>query len=182
MRKILLGALLLLSTLSFGQTDFKWEKVDSIQKSKDQLYTDTKLFISDYWKSSKDVIQNDDREGGVVTIKGIIKVEQKINFTGSATFYFNFSITYLFKDGKYKVILDNVNCQNDVWFMGNINKTIKPLPISDVNPVGYEFRAGKGELKEDKYREAMSNLKTQLQSIMDDYNTYIKKPSIKSGW
>ena len=35
------------------------------------IYSDTKLFIGNYWKSAKDVIQNDDKEGGIILLKGI---------------------------------------------------------------------------------------------------------------
>jgi hypothetical protein len=65
--------------------NFKWEKMDSVSKTKAQIYTDTKMFISEAWKSAKDVIQNDDKDGGVILVKGISS--PKINFMMNAYEY-----------------------------------------------------------------------------------------------
>ena len=46
------------------------EKIDSVNKTKLQIYTDTKMFIAEYWKSAQNVIQNDDKDAGVILIKG----------------------------------------------------------------------------------------------------------------
>lgn len=70
-KTILLIAGIFIGFASFAQTNFKWEKIDSVAKTKSQLYSDTKMFIAETWKSSKDVIQNDDKEGGVLLIRGI---------------------------------------------------------------------------------------------------------------
>ena len=62
----------------FSQNQFKWEKIDSIGKTKEQLYTDTKIFIANTWKSSQDVLQNDDKDSGIIILRGSSR--QKINY------------------------------------------------------------------------------------------------------
>ena len=56
--------------LSYSQTNFQWEKIDSVNKSKAQIYSDTKMFIAEVWKSANSVIQNDDKESGLILVKG----------------------------------------------------------------------------------------------------------------
>ncbi len=36
--------------------------------TKTHLYSATKMFIAEFWKSAKDVIQNDDKEAGIILI------------------------------------------------------------------------------------------------------------------
>ena len=56
MRKLILTSIGIISCMiGFTQTTF--EKIDSVSKNKSQIYSDTKMFIAEYWKSSKDVIQ-----------------------------------------------------------------------------------------------------------------------------
>jgi len=64
MKKVFIVLSLCLSQIVFAQNDFKWETIDSTFNSKDQLYSLTKTFIAEKWKSANDVIQNDDKEGG----------------------------------------------------------------------------------------------------------------------
>jgi hypothetical protein len=60
---ILMSLFLTMTINLFSQSNFKWERVDSCGKTKDVLYTDTKIFIADSWKSAQNVIQNDDKDG-----------------------------------------------------------------------------------------------------------------------
>jgi hypothetical protein len=54
-----------------GQANFKWEVTDSSKKSASEIYSETKMFIAKTWKSSNEVIQNDDKEAGIILVKAI---------------------------------------------------------------------------------------------------------------
>jgi len=145
-------------TLSNGQTkltneiNFKWEKTDSVAKTKSQIYSDTKMFIAEYWKSAQNVIQNDDKEAGVILVKGLCTIT-----TSAWVNDYTYNVTFKMKENKYKIILDNVY-------------------------------AGKAHLKdalaladEPDNKEQNELLKQDLQSIVDSYEEYIKKPSVSNG-
>ena len=72
MKKILylIIAVVFVFDFGFGQENFKWEKSDTIPKTKSQLYSNTKMFIAENWKSAKTVIQNEDIEAGIIFLKG----------------------------------------------------------------------------------------------------------------
>jgi hypothetical protein len=94
--------LLLLFTLnSLAQSNFEWVKTDSIQKTKEQIYSATKMFIAETWKSSKEVIQNDDKDGGIILIKGKTEInwEQPIKtgmtkMTISHDSWYSYNVTF----------------------------------------------------------------------------------------
>jgi hypothetical protein len=167
MKNLLIGLTLLFMINSvFAQTDFKWEKTDSIQKTKSQIYTDTKMFIAKTWKSAKDVIQNDDKDAGIILIKG--KSVQNFNFAlHQYEFIYDYTVTFKMKDGKYKVILENVYCssayEESRW-------QVKKIEPSDEIP--YPLETGWISVK--KAGMLMESLKAELQAIVDSFAKSMK--------
>lgn len=143
----------------------KWSKVDSVSKNKAQIYSDTKMFIADTWKSAQNVIQNDDKESGMILVKGMTK--QTCGKGLSAySFWYSYTVKFLMKDGKYKIVVDNV--QFDV----NSNPSMwsnKKLDIQDTYPG--VWKAG---IYEGAWNDLMTSLKSEMKSIVDRYDKYIK--------
>lgn len=167
MKKVILlicGSLIFAA--SFGQANFIWEKTDSIPMTKSQLYSATKMYIAEVWKSAKDVIQNDDKETGVILIKGKSLQMQYI---------YDYSVTFRMKDGKYKVTVDNVICSSvHVVSQYQATRLIEP---SDKIPYPYKT----GGLSRKRVGEIMQSLKAELQAIVDGYVIYVKKASSKNN-
>ena len=161
-------------TLS-GQTNFQWEKTDSVSKTKSQIYSDTKLFIAKTWKSSNNVIQLDDKETGTILIKAVNI--QDVSFSMQIMSYtYNYTLTFKMKDNKYKITLDEVNC-SDAYTRSGYIVQIQPFD-GEIAP-----KTTPG-INKKKAIEMMVSLKRELQYIVDSYETYIKKPSPldKDGW
>lgn len=176
---------MLVANITFAQTNFKWDKIDSVAKTKAQIYSDTKMYIAQTWNSAQDVIQNDDKEAGSILIKGSIKEEIKygmgVNFGPAIyTYYYHYTITFLMKDNKFKLVLDNVNCKTALAPTG-AKYTIPCLPPFEGE--NYPDVPNWGNLSKKKQLELMTQLKTDLQAVVDAYVQEIKKPSItNSGW
>lgn len=175
MKKIVLTLILVLTyVLSQGQSSYKIEKLDSIGKTKTQLYSDTKMFISETWKSAQNVIQNDDKDGGMILIKGMTKQMVKIGMSVNE-FYYSYTVKFLIKDGKYKIIIENVNYSSGpspAW-----DRYADGLNVQDI----YQgvWKVG---IYEKQWITLMSSIKAEMQSIIDNYDKYIKTPSTNSGW
>ena len=166
-------------SLCYSQANFKWEKVDSTLKTKNQIYSDTKMFIAETWKSAKDVIQNDDKETGLILIKGVT-IESVSLFMATYKYVYNYTITFKMKDNKYKIILDNVNCEEAIFSGRGSIAEINPFEGDNCPPTGTLSHPG---LPRGKAISMMANLKFDLQSIIDRYMEYIKKPSKgDEGW
>ena len=172
MKSFLTAILLVIFMGGFAQTDFKWDKVDSVAKTKAQIYSDTKMFIAEFWKSAQNVIQNDDKEAGMILVKGVSS--QDYTFLLHPHHYkYSYTVKFLMKEGKYKLVIDNLicisaTCEGNVWPLieptENTTKTVGGMPAA-------------------KLTEMMASLKKELQGIVDSYGTYIKTPSAtKENW
>ncbi len=178
MKKILSILLFIVSVnFSFSQTDFKWEKIDSVPKTKDQIYSDTKMFIAENWKSAQNVIQNDDKEGGVILVKGLN--EQSVSFT--YVFVFEYSVKILFKENKYKLVIENVHCAKSYNNKGgSCYNCLEPFEGENYTDKG----SFSSSVLPKKYAiNIMALLKKDLQGIVDEYETKLSLPSpAKEDW
>ena len=157
---------ILMFTLSYGQVNFKWEKTDSIAKTKSQIYSDTKLFIAETWKSAKAVIQYDDKENGAIFIEGNIK---KIagNANRIADYWYSYNVKFYMKEQKYRIVIENVefkHCSNGGGWIAQ---------VANEYPGAWHC-----SLLEKQWTELMTSLKMDMQYIIDDYEKYIKTSSI----
>lgn len=175
-KTILLSIAVLFFFIGTGQRNFKWEKVDSVAKTKEQLYSDTKMFIAENWKSSQSVIQNDDKEVGVILVRGEIIQTTLIQITLLKWIY-SYSIKFFMRDGKYKMIIENVTCTSAYWGATPYSGCIVPC---DDCPIP---KFGETGLNKTQYSKVIETLRNDLQSIVDRYATYIQKPSVLgSDW
>ena len=96
MKQIILSSVaILIFGQGFTQTNFKWEKVDSVAKNKAQIYSDTKMFIAEYWKSAQTVIQNDDKEGGMILVKGTTDYSFSPMWLVTSKYNYSYSVKFL---------------------------------------------------------------------------------------
>src|ERR1035437_177176 len=197
--------LLLLFTLnSLAQSNFEWVKTDSIQKTKEQIYSSTKMFIAETWKSSKEVIQNDDKDGGIILIKGKTEInwEQPVSMAKMTIFHdswYSYNVTFRMKNSKYQIKIDNVTPDDD-FVEGNTgispeirDWTFTPedsvATINNMNKYGIKINkkmldtAIKGEKEEfPLYQKVINSLHSNLQKIVSDYSDYLKKSIVSTDF
>ena len=163
-------------SLSFAQTNFIWDEKDSILKNKNEIYSITKMFISEYWKSANDVIQNDDKEGGMILLKGLTS-HSLVYQMNDHKWTYSYNVKFLFKDNKYRIVIENIQCHSArcgiyEWPL---------MPISETYPA--EKGLASTGVNEVRYLELMGLLKTDMQQIVDAYKTYLKNSkSNDEGW
>jgi hypothetical protein len=157
-----------------AQGIYTLEKTDSVAKTKDQIYSDTKIFITEYWKSAKEVIQNDDKEQGIIIIKGTCHEIARIG-TGIDVWY-SYNVKFLMKDGKYKIILNNLKIDlPSGWAIGNPS-------IYDVPTIPQISFPGAGKtnfFNEKKWLELITAVDNDMKNIIAGYEKSIK---INSAW
>lgn len=120
------------SLLVFGQDlpikDGKvfYEKIDSANGTKNELYNRAKLWFANTFKDSKSVIQIDNKEDGQLLGKGNFDVPYR--YVVNTVAQCNFTIKFDFKDNKYRVQIYNINYQ---WQLsGNTTMNIEQLQTS----------------------------------------------------
>lgn len=176
MKKLMLFVLLIIVTNLFSQENYSWSIVDSISKSKDLLYKDTKVFISKTWKSAKTVTEIDDKESGHIMLKckSIQPVKNGGVIIGDAIY--QYSVNFYFKENKIKFTLNDVvynsNTINSMW-----DRYLNTLPQLEYPGLS------KAGITEKGYKFLRDNLNNELQLIVDSYLISIKKPStLNENW
>ena len=166
----------MITSVAFSQEFLSWSAVDTISKSKDILYSDAKNLIATNWKSSKSVIQLDDKENGQIMIKGVVKQNiTSLGFTLPGNVYYNYTINFLFKDNKFKITLNNVGYESETLGRGWGNYLINtPQP---------EYPGAKvcGMQKKD-YNKLIERLKNDLQGLFDLCVAELKKETKNDDW
>lgn len=175
---VLLFLLLVSSPKTKAQNNFAWELTDSVPKTAIQIYNETKLFIAETWKSAKAVIQLDDKDAGIILIKGTI-LKQNQFMMGEYDYYYDYTVTFKMKENRFKVILDNVNCSS-TYFSGHgtISK-IQPFDGENCPETGTFSNPG---IPRKKAIKMMAQLKNDMQQIVDAYIISIKFSKPKDDW
>ncbi len=156
-----------------AQTNFKWEKIDSIPKTQSKIYSETKMFIAETWKSSRDVIQNDDKEGGIILVKGA-SIRRVSFMMGEYVYIYKYNITFRMKDNKYKMTIENVSCEDAHMATGAKITCIEPFDGENCPATGTFSAPG---IPRKKAIIMMADFKLDLKNILDNYGRYIKKDS-----
>ncbi len=160
---ILLIAGIFVFAVSNGQTNFKWEKSDSISKTQSQLFLETKIFL-EKTLNSKNIIQQEDKESGLILVKGII-IKQPNN---SNVYTYGYNISFKFSQLKYRIILDSVYCFSAVYYNKSIKK-IEPFDGENCPKTGVL----NGGISKKSAINMMNSLKSNFQSFVDEYEKQI---------
>ena len=172
---LILILLLIIGLKSHAQSEIKWDVIiDSLTDNRSQLYSKTKLFIGETWKSAQNVIQNDDKEAGIILVKGITTRNMDYQLHNHR-WTFAYSVKFFLKDHKCRIVLDNIYCESARYGQYEQHKK-QCLPILDKYP------AKKGNkitgLNEKKYVQLIISLRMELQAIVDSYKIHINEPLI----
>ena len=174
MKNLILFVVIFVTTHNLcAQENFEWDVIDSIPKLKNQIYTDTKLFIADNWRESKAVIQNDDKEGGNILLKGLTCPTIKV-MTSDYTYCYDYTVIFMMKDNKFRIKIYDVY-YNENFSTGKLGMRI---PF-DGQPEMSAIRLG---LTLKQWANLMSWLKQDLQKIVDSYVYYMNSSTPMDDW
>jgi hypothetical protein len=127
MRKIILVSLLLLvSQFCFAQTEPWWAPIkfntegnvefqntyDLEGKSQEELYSITKVWLSEMFKNSKNVIEVDEKDSGIISGNGNNSFTSGSLLLGLTTETLYFSFKCQIKDGRFRLTLNNFELNN----------------------------------------------------------------------
>lgn len=171
MKKIFIITILMLYSYSIkGQENFEWDViVEAPGETEAQLYSKTKQFIAEAFVSAQDVLQNDDKEAGMILLKGTSITEVSANLhTHRAVF--NFTTKIYVKDNKCRMVIENVHGISSS-LGGNVWPT---LPVADSYPAEKGYK--KTSLSKKKYSLVMNLLKDDIQSLADGFKIKMSEP------
>tara|TARA_B110001452_G_C14999917_1_gene349575 strand:+ start:49 stop:579 length:531 start_codon:yes stop_codon:yes gene_type:complete len=158
-----------------SQEKFNWEIKDSVNKSASEIYTVTKQFIGETWKNPSEVIKNDDKDGGIILVRGLT---QKIIFTQMGATYaytYRYNVTFRMKENRYFFTINNIRCHSTLGSSFDNKFLIEPHDIADC-PYAKKKKFAP------KCNGLMEELKGQLQSIADAYKKAISEEPSSDDW
>lgn len=120
--------LFLLSLSGVAQESFVFKRIiDSLEKDKSQLYTETKIFIAENYKNAIAVTMLDDKENGIIILKPVTMVEV-IHSLGlqKNSYLYKYTFKFQFKDTKVRVSIDQVHCSSATTTGKYVPKKIEP--------------------------------------------------------
>lgn len=82
-----------------------YTNVVQINKSQNELYDNAMSWVSNYYKSSKSVIDMADKDLGKIVLKPVLRQIWNMTFSVNELGYWNYKVTILVKDNKYKYIV-----------------------------------------------------------------------------
>ena len=170
---ILLSLMIFMTTFLHSQVNYEWQIKDSLKLTKSEIYSTTKQFIGITWKSSKDVIQNDDQDAGVILLKGLTIPIQFMQAGATYSYTYSYDVIFKMKDGKYFLTINNVKCHSTVGSSFDNKFFIEPHENANCEYSTKKF----GE----KCNYLMSELKLQLQNMADSYVKYLNSETSSDG-
>ena len=172
MRKVVLLLVLLGNIFYTYGNSFEFSKVDSLNLPKNEIYSLTKMFIADYWNSAKNVIQNEDKEIGLIQVKGLKKLSASYLLIHYCDYYYGYSIRFRIKENKCMIEIYNIQCES-AYADGVVKiPLIQPFEDSNIDSRSLDYR-----LSKNKAKQMMTDLKIALQKIVSDYSTFITAQS-----
>jgi hypothetical protein len=172
-KTILTLVIAVVSTVSFAQ-DFNVSKIDTVDKTKDELYSMSKLFIAKMWNSANDVIQSDDKDAGIILLKGK-SIQKKYYQMNDHTWVYSYTITIQVKSGKCRIEVSDVNC--DRAGAGGYSWPLIPISEPSVYP-GFK----KCAVNEERYFEITNGVKDEMRLIVSKYSESIKSADASAGF
>ena len=143
-------------------------KIDTVSKTKERIYLDSKRFISDYWKSTPAVVDYDSEEDGIIVIKALSKHQVSITMQ-TLTYWFAYKLTIEIKEGRYRVKISNVWCERTTT-TGDY-ELVRP-------PINEYTTPMKMNIPRKKYWNMMEELTEYIEDVCEEVNNYLQLPSV----
>lgn len=173
-----------LSAQSQGSEKFVFQKIDTINLTKEQIFDYTKEYIADLSNNAKFNTQNEDKDRGIIQLNASTQVQVEesslvLKIIHRYTYHFDYKFQQ--KDNKYNVEIYNVICKS---VESNLDDNGTPLvqPFMGEKPINKTFIVGRGGIKEKTAIKLMTNLKNKLNGFLEDYDKFLRSKTTESGW
>jgi hypothetical protein len=114
--------------------------IDDISATKEEIFTRAVNFFAIAYKSANDVIQQKDKEAGIVIGKGIFEVYKDVSFLTQSYWNCNHTIRIDVKDGRARVVL---SVSEYDWKLVADKTQRNTFQIADTYPINENSRFNK---------------------------------------
>ena len=177
MKRILLMLTLISISLIGTAQSFKRDVVIEIPGSEAELYSSTKMYISEHYNMSE-VLENDDPNARVLFIRPKISASTIENIVVVVTHWFTYTVKFYHKDGKVRMISELYPVSSTV--------TANPPPPTSTSwkklDISSEFQgAFKNGISKNGFYSIKSKALKEFDSIEHSYSEYMKNSKSQIG-
>lgn len=171
MNKILLLFFAMIPFTLFAQ-ESATEDVQEVVSSKDELFSKTKMFISDKWNNPKRSVINEDKDGGIIQVKTTKEFSINVGMGLKCVYEYEYLTKFRFKDNKYKVEIYDIKCLSAAQEGLGKKYDVPMIPYFIGKDAPETKKMGRG-ISEKKAIEMMDELRQEFQTIIKLYNKNI---------
>lgn len=169
-----------------AQNGFEWDKRFDSDKSKDDLFAMGKMFVAEAWNSAQDVTQNADKEAGVILLKAMQPFSTKANAFYNATYYLDYTVKLYFKENRYRIVIDGLDCTKVVVGDNVTFKNDNGLMAWPMYPFLEEYPESKGMkitgLKKKDYDALTDSIKSFFNALVMEFEKSMQQENIDEDW
>lgn len=151
------------------------EVIKEVNLSKDELFSKTKMFISDKWNNPKRSILNEDKDNGIIQVKTEKEISINVGMGLKCVYNYEYLTKFRVKDNKYKIEIYDIKCLSaEQEGLGSTYK-IPLIPYFEGDNAPDKLKsAGKGISKK-KAIEMMQELRDEFSEIFNQYGKYLSE-------
>ncbi|WP_455593047.1 DUF4468 domain-containing protein [Bacteroides sp.] len=151
------------------------EVIKEVNLSKNELFSKTKMFISDKWNNPKRSILNEDKDSGIIQVKTEKEISINLGMGLKCIYTYEYLTKFRVKDNKYKIEIYDIKCLSaEQVGLGTTHKVpLIPYFEGDNTPDKLKS-AGKGISKK-KAIEMMQELRSEFSEIFNQYSKYLNE-------
>lgn len=153
--------------------------VEIPEKGKSELYSYALEWVATKYVSAQNVIQMSDPDGGTIVLKAIADVHSKPLMGVSAIFYFKYKLVISIKDGKARVIIDNLINEE----VGSSNSNKRETFGNWGRPEEWKLGKANGyKQKQAKLDEIADNLANHMDALLNSFAIKMKEKASDNEW
>ena len=159
--------------------------------SVDDIYTAAKIYITEAFRSANDVIQMDDKDNGILIIKGWREQTPQSGFMrafAGAPYQVHFTMKIQARDGRYKVDIYQLRGHQDAHYVSGQLFQATDVPAENltddvcIKPNGKVKTAGSGFWRRLVMDGARAMLSQAENKINDTLNGEVSSASTEEDW
>lgn len=145
-------------------------------KSKDEIYKNLRQWFVDYFKNAKAVIQNEDKEVGRISGKGIVPIYWKFSI-GSGMYPNQMTIQLDVKDSKYKYKIYDMLLSTQAEYLRGFNVILSAREFTPEDLIGNLTGARNKVLTKAASRNTLEAIDKNTKEVISSLNKAAKSQS-----
>lgn len=143
--------------------------------SKNELFSKTKMFISDKWNNPKRSILNEDKDSGIIQVKTEKEIASNVGMGLQCVYIYEYLTKFRMKDNKYRIEIYDIKCLSAQQVGLGTTHNVPLIPYFEGDNAPDKLKSlGKGISKK-KAIQMMQELRNEFSTLFNQYDKYLSE-------